>query len=252
MAILTAAQIKTILEGAVYPETVEINASLMQNDERRKYPSIDVQNITGEENTRGFPVSTTGQTFVIHLWYRYRSFGEQEEPEIKALEDVIYDTILNNANFQTTANLQVIQTWQRDSETFPVRRSHSTLTVSSEISEFEDNNFSVIVPGVGEVNLISKPVDSDIDTVEDILDDTLILKTEGIVKSKRTIVLEFATTASLLSTFRGFKAGRSSQQFTIQQPTGNETVDAFVTNIATSEVIVNRESFTVQLDVVNP
>ena len=103
MALLTAAQIKTILEGAVYPaaEGIEINAALMQNEERRKYPSIDVQNVTGEEHIKGYPTKTTGQTFLIHLFYRYRSFGEQHEPDIKALEDIIFDTIDANANFST-------------------------------------------------------------------------------------------------------------------------------------------------------
>lgn len=252
MVNLTAAQIKTILLTGTYPETVEINAALMQNDERRKYPSIDVQNITGKENLKGFPVSTTGQTFLIHLFYRYRSFGEQEEPNIKLIEDVIYDTIFNDTNFATTNNLTVAQSWQRGSDTFPVRRSHSTLTVTTEIAEFVNNNFSVIVPGQGTVNLISKPIDSDVDTIEDILDDTVILKTEGITKSKRTIVLEFGTTQTLINAFRTFKTTRTSQSFTIQQPTGNEAVNAFVTNISTSDVIVNVESFTVQLDVVTP
>ena len=252
MANLTAAQIQAILDAAVYPEDVEVNGALMQNDERRKYPSIDVQNITGEENLKGFPVSTTGQTFLIHLFYRYRSFGEQEEPNIKLIEDVIYDTIFNNTNFATTNNLTVAQSWQRPSETFPVRRSHSVLTVTTEIAEFADNNFSAIVPGQGTVILISKPKDSDIDTLEDILDDTLILKTEGIIKSKRTIILEFGTTQTLINAFRAFKDGRTSQSFTITQPTGAEVVDAFVTNITSSEVIVYVESFTVQLDVVNP
>jgi len=249
---LTAAQIKTILLTGTYPETIEINSSLMQNDERRKYPSIDVQNVTAEENLKGFPVSTTGQTFLIHLWYRYRSFGAQEEPNIKLIEDVIYDTIFNDTNFATTNNLTVAQTWKRDSETFPVRRSHSILTVTTEVAEFVDNAYTITIPGIGVTQLISKPVDTDRDTVEDILDDSLILKTEGIVKSKRTIILEFETTSTLLTTFRGFKTGRTSQQFTITQPTGAEVVDAFVTNIATSEVIATKQSMTVQLDVVIP
>lgn len=252
MSNLTAAQIKAILETAAYPENVEINAALMQNEERRKYPSIDVQNITGTENTRGFPTSTTGQTFLIHLFYRYRSFGEQEEPKIKALEDVIFQTIFDNVNFSTEVKLTVTQAWQRDSETFPVSRSHSVLTVFFDEIEFIDNLYSVIVPGEGTVGLISKPVDNDIDTVEDILDDTLILRTEGIIKSKRIIILEFESTTSLLETFRSIKAGSAFATFTIIQPTGNEVVDAFVTRIATSEVIVTKQSFTVQLDVVNP
>lgn len=251
MVTLTAVQIKAILETATYPEPVRISAALLQNENRRKYPSIDVQNVSSEENTRGFPVSTTGQTFLIHLFYRYRSFGESHEPDIKALEDVIYDTIFNNANFQTTQNLSVIQSWQRNSETFPVKRSHSILTVTTEIAEFVDNNFTLDVPTVGNVKLISKPINSETDTIEDVLDDTLILKTIGIVKSKRTIILEMATTSAILAAFRGFKNGRSSQVFTINQPAGNETVNAFVTNIATSEVIENRQSITIQLDVVN-
>jgi len=254
MSTLTATQIKAILEGVTtFPEDegIEINAALMQNDERRKYPSIDVQNITGTENTRGFPTSTTGQTFLIHLFYRYRSFGEQQEADIKVIEDIIYDTILDDSNFDTDQKLTVTQSWQRDSETFPVHRSHSVLTVSSEEIVFIDNLYSVLVPNLGTVGLISKPVDSDVDTLEDILDDTLILKTEGIVKSKRTIILEFESTSALLGAFRGFKDGRTSQEFKITQPTGDETVDAFISNIATSEVIVTKQSFTVQLDVVN-
>ena len=252
MAILTAAQIAAILDPNVvaYPEVVEVNAALMQNEERRKYPSIDIQNITGQENVRGFPTTTTGQTFLVHLFYRYRSFGQEHEPDIKTIEDVIYDTIFNDVNFNTDFNIQVSQQWDRKSETFPVHRSHSILTVSSEDTDFIDNLYFVDF-GLGNVGLISKPVDIDNDTVEDIIDDTVILRTEGIIKSKRTIILEFATTAELLTTFRGFKNARVAQSFTITQPTGIEEVDAFVTNIATSEVIVTKESMNVQLDVVN-
>jgi hypothetical protein len=167
MAILTAAQIKTILEGAVYPEDVEINGALMQNDERRKYPSIDVQNITGEEKFKEFPTSTIGQTFLVHLFYRYRSFGEQEEAKIKALEDVIFDTIDNNANFSINTKVTVTEGWRRNSETFPVRRSHSVLTVSSEeISATSPANsatpgdkINITIPNVGTFKVIAIPVD---------------------------------------------------------------------------------------------
>ena len=134
MANLTAAQIATILKAVVYPPTegVEVNAALMQNEERRKYPSIDVQNVTGDEKLKDYPASTLGQTFLVHLFYRYRSFGEQEEPNIKVLEDLIFDAIDNDANFTTDVKVTVTQSWDRQSETFPVHRSHSILTVSAE------------------------------------------------------------------------------------------------------------------------
>lgn len=129
---LTAAQIKTILLTGTYPETVQINAALMQNDERRKYPSIDVQNITGDEQIKDVPTTTLSQTFLVHLFYRYRSFGEQHEPDIKSIEDEIFSTLDANANFATNVKISVTQGWRRESDTFPVRRSHSILTVTAE------------------------------------------------------------------------------------------------------------------------
>lgn len=165
MVNLTAAQIKTILEGATYPETVEINASLMQNDERRKYPSIDVQNITGDEQFKDYPTTTLGQTFLVHLFYRYRSFGEQEEPAIKALEDVIFDTIDANSNFSTDVKITITQGWRRDSETFPVRRSHSILTVTAEelvpteSGTTPGDQINITLPSVGTFKVIAIPID---------------------------------------------------------------------------------------------
>ena len=142
MANLTAAEIAAILDAVVYPaeEGVEVNASLMQNEERRKYPSIDVQNITGDEQVKTYPTKTLGQTFLVHLFYRYRSFGVQEEPQIKVLEDLIFEALDNDANFSTDLKVSITQSWDRQSETFPVHRSHSTLTVTSdEISSTDDD-----------------------------------------------------------------------------------------------------------------
>lgn len=166
MVNLTAAQIKTILEAATYPEEVEINAALLQNDERRKYPSIDVQNITGDEQIKDFPTTTLGQTFLIHLFYRYRSFGEQHEPDIKAIEDVIFAAIDDNTNFSTDVKVSVTQSWNRQSETFPVRRSHSILRVTAEEISPTDpstatpgDQIDVTLPGVGTFKVISIPID---------------------------------------------------------------------------------------------
>lgn len=165
MANLTAAQIQSILDAAVYPEDVEVNGALMQNDERRKYPSIDVQNITGDEQLKDFPTTTLGQTFLVHLFYRYRSFGEQEEPSIKAIEDVIFATIDANANFSTDVKVTITQGWRRDSETFPVRRSHSVLTVTAEdISStsgvgIPGDTITITFPTVGTLKVISLATD---------------------------------------------------------------------------------------------
>ena len=139
----------------------------MQNDERRKYPSIDVQNITGDEQIKDFPSTTLGQIFLVHLFYRYRSFGEQHEPDIKAIEDVIFSTIDSNANFSTDVKISITQGWRRDSDTFPVRRSHSVLTVTAEelsatspaTGATPGDQINITLPVVGTFKVIEIPVD---------------------------------------------------------------------------------------------
>jgi len=137
----------------------------MQNDERRKYPSIDVQNITGDEQLKDFPTTTLSQTFLVHLFYRYRSFGEQHEPDIKAIEDEIFDTLDANSNFSTDVKITITQGWRRDSETFPVRRSHSVLTVTAEeisgtaSGTTPGDQINITIPVVGTFKVIAIPID---------------------------------------------------------------------------------------------
>lgn len=166
MATLTAAQIKTILETGVYPEVIQINAALMQSEERRKYPSIDVQNVTGDENLKDFPTKSVGQTFLVHLFYRYRSFGEQHEPDIKAIEDVIFDTLDQDAAFAVPGlKVSVAQGWRRQSETFPIQRAHSILTVTTAETEATDgagipgDEITITFPTLGTLTVISLATD---------------------------------------------------------------------------------------------
>lgn len=166
MVNLTAVQIRDILAAAVYAEPVEVNAALLQNDERRKYPSIDVENITGDQQIKDFPTTTLGQTFLVHLFYRYRSFGEVHEPDIKAIEDVIFSTLDANANFSTDVKISITQGWNRQSETFPVRRTHSILrVVAEEISSTSPSTavagdqIDITLPSVGTFKVISTPID---------------------------------------------------------------------------------------------
>ena len=60
MVLLTAAQIKTILDAITFTFNVKaINAFVVQNDSRRKYTSIDIANITGQEEIEDIQTTTT-------------------------------------------------------------------------------------------------------------------------------------------------------------------------------------------------
>ena len=122
IATLTAVEIKAILETATYPEQIRISAALLQNDNRQKYPSIDIQNITGDEKIKNFQTTTLSQTFLVHLFYSYRSFVEAHESYIKALEDIVCETMDANCSSSAEVDLSVSASWDRRSGTFPTRR----------------------------------------------------------------------------------------------------------------------------------
>jgi len=113
--------------------------------------------------------------------------------------------------------------------------------------------FFLTVPGItNPIPLISKPIDRDIDSIDDILDDTLILKDTAVIKSKRTIAAEFESTVAIISALRGIKDSRSSDSFTITSPTGVEVLTAYVTQLESSTGFSDMETSIIQLDVVNP
>ena len=214
MATLTAAEIKTILESPVSPgypanQGEEINAALMQNEERRKYPSIDVQNITGQEDLKDFPTKTTGQTFLVHLFYRYRSFGEQHEPDIKQYEDAIFNTIDQAGDFAVPGvKVTVSQSWKRDSETFPVHRSHSILTVTAENIEATDGSgipgdkIEITIGGIGPLTVISLATDEkSINKQLDLKDDAERIFTK--ISNTDLLVVEVELTKSTEITMAG-------------------------------------------------
>ncbi len=131
MVLLTAADIKTILDAIVFTNSVKaINAFVVQNNSRRKYTSIDIQNITGQEEIEDIQLTTTTQTFLIHLYYRNRGSGADQEGKIKTTEDQIYNAL--DAAQTTSTKITILQSWERKSRAFPIQSVVSTLRVTAD------------------------------------------------------------------------------------------------------------------------
>jgi len=131
MVLLTSADIKVILDAIVFTNSVKaINAFVVQNDSRRKYTSIDIQNITGQEEIEDIQLTTTTQTFLIHLYYRNRGSGADQEGKIKTTEDQIYNAL--DAAQTTSTKITILQSWERKSRAFPIQSVVSTLRVTAD------------------------------------------------------------------------------------------------------------------------
>ena len=113
--------------------------------------------------------------------------------------------------------------------------------------------FTLTVPGITDpIPLISKPIDRDVDTIEDIIDDTLIIRDIAPVKSKRIIMTEFETSSTDITTLRTIKLSRASNTYTIVSPSGSEDVTAYLTQLEDSPGFSDMETTIIQLDVVTP
>ncbi len=157
------------------------------------------------------------------------------DPDNPGTDPIFVRSIINNVNWEEQTRGQLVTV--------------ITMTLLATIGAL----FFLTVPGITDpIPLISKPLDRDIDNVEDILDDTLILKDTAVIKSKRTILAEFESTATITSTLRTIKDSRASDSFTITSPTGIEIVTAYVTQLSSSTGFSDMQTSTIQLDVVNP
>jgi len=131
MVLLTAEEIAIALTTGTYSEPLNaINAYVVEDVSRREYPSIDVENITGQERLRDVPTSQDKQTYLVHLYYRKTGFGDADEPNVKLLENEIFAVI--DALQTTDTKISITESWKRESQSFPTPHTESTLRVVTE------------------------------------------------------------------------------------------------------------------------
>jgi len=150
MVQLTAAQIASVLEDGVFTEPLNsFNPYVVLDAARREYPSIDVENITGQEKTKDVPTTNNKQTYLIHLYYRISGFGDADEPNVKLLEDEIFNII--DSLQDTSTKISITESWSREHPTDPTPHIHSTLRIvtdeiSSDIGGVVGDNITITFP----------------------------------------------------------------------------------------------------------
>ena len=131
MTLLTAADIKAILDVVSFSFNIKaINDFVVQDENKRLYRSIDIENITAREETEDVPTTNTKQIYLVNLYARIAGSGSQTEPEVQTLEEEIFDAL--DAAQGMDSKVIITQSWDRKHETFPVTRIKSTLRVTTE------------------------------------------------------------------------------------------------------------------------
>ena len=160
MALLTAEQIASVLEAETYSEELAaINPFVILDETRREYPSIDVENVTGQESIRDVPTTSDRQTYLVHLYYRTTGFGDADEPNVKLLENEIFAVI--DALQDTDTKISITESWDRAHPTDPTPHIHSKLrVVTEEISSTKQggitgDQITISLPTMGVFDVIN-------------------------------------------------------------------------------------------------
>ena len=165
MALLTSTEIAEALGGKAFSIDIKsINGYVIQDVARRDYPSIDVENITGQEQISDVPTSNTNQTYEVHLYYRIVGSGNIDEPNVQTLEDEIFETI--DSIQDTTTKITITESWQRKHSVEGTPHIQSTLRViTNEIFSTSGNGIrgdqmTITFPDIGTVDVINLINDS--------------------------------------------------------------------------------------------
>lgn len=256
--VLTSAQIKTILDGITFAETVVI-FGYVQEKNRRKFTNsfVEVENIAPEEINADRRVTTTNQQFKIHLYKKSIVANTEEEASLSLMETLIR-TELDNAVIGGVELFEEEKSWERNVRERPIKYNESILTVvvndiaSTETGGAVGAQMTITIGALSDMPLLSVPTGPDRERFESVIN----------VHGKRTQVVPFADektvfaevvdTEARRSSLATQKATRSAVSVTIKR-TGqtNETFNAVIVDVSSGGTVADVQSLFVQLEVLS-
>ena len=253
MVFLTAAQIKTILEGLSYPEPITI-VDFVQPESRRKFPSIEVENQGSELRRKTELVQESAQRFLVHVHYRIRASGSNDVAAEKLIEDIIMDG-LENATLAGNRIFIEDKEWNRLYPTQPRQNIESTLTVfSTEITSSSGTGivgaqWSVSLPGLPAMQVLNKPISRDVETTTPYYSDEMVRQGVDYTGETRNFFATVESSTARITTMRALKEAREEFQATLTRDADDEIVTAKLVEIGSGAPYSSLETITFQLEI---
>ncbi len=254
--VLTSAQIKTILDGITFGETVVI-FGYVQERNRRKFTNtfIEIENIKPDSEKADRRVTATDQQFLIHLYKKSIVANTEEEAALSILEGLI-KTELDNSQIAGVELFEEEKTWERNIRERPIKYNESILTVfaneiaSTEAGGITGAQMTITIGSLSDMPLLSVPTGPNRERFEPIVN--VFGKRTKIVPfaDERTIFAEIVDTSSRRSALSTMKNSRNPQAITIKR-TGqsDESITALIVDVSSGGTVADVQSFFVQLEV---
>lgn len=159
--VLTSAQIASYLDPLAYPIPIKLYSN-PQPQNRRKYPSIEVDNNVPQDVEENYEKTTTRQRFQIHIYMRIKMGDTNETVTLENIETLI-KTALDGVQIAGSVIYLETKSWNRNKLDQPVTYYDSILTISAEdIASTQaggvlGSKIQLGLPGPISIQLLSEP-----------------------------------------------------------------------------------------------
>ncbi len=256
---VTASQIKDEIDQALAGAgitTVRVY-DYAQIPNRRSYPCIEIVNAVPSDEQKDPRVTKVDQSFTVTLSIRIRGAGSTEVELQTQVETAVLNAI-DDLNLSGDIIVAENRRWNRSPNpiTRPVPHYQSTLTVlvtklSSTTGQGtlgDEMTFSV--PGLTDMPLLSKPLEREVSTHEDIYDDTRTRKTVAPITDTRSFFAEVEHTISRMTTLRNLRDARAKIACTLKRKTVPENFNGKIVALSSSASYTDVETITIQVEVI--
>ncbi len=254
MAVVTAAQIKALLDTALAGQNVRVY-DYLKPPTRQVMPFVEILNAQPQGNEADARVTNIIQKFDVTLKIKVRGAGSDETARQKVLEDLILpaldDTALGiNTIFVFNRN------WTRSQQPQPILHYESTLgvavtdTTSTTGAGTVGGLMTITIDTLADMAVLDKPAEKQTDAFENIFNDTRNRTEVSPIGDIRSFFVEVeAGPAARLTGLRGLVNARAAVSCTLKRPgQSDEVFNAKVVDLSNPAPFGNIETVIVQLE----
>ena len=258
MVTVTTAQLKSTIDAAL--ETNNLSSVNVYDhprpETRKRYPSVEIKAGVAEERLADERITRVTQRFDVTVRVKQRGVGSDEVAELKTLENIILPALDETALGQSEIFV-LNKTWQRSGELVPKPVPHLLSTLVVLVTDVESttgvgqvvHDMRVSFPNLPNMKLLTKPVERESQTTDNIYNDSMNRVEVGYLGDVRTWYGEVEYTGTRITQLRGDMNTRSKISFTIHRAEGDENLSGKIISVDHGGMLSEVETITIAVEI---
>lgn len=259
MAFLTASDIAELIRQGFAADGIK-NVQIKDyaaDIKRRKYPFIEIVNVEPTGTEADIRVTTITQKFTVTYYERKRGAGSSEITKIKKVEDSVLNK-LDNSVLGSGTLFTENKSWTRSAQVIerpiPHYRSILSVLVTDIVSTSGEGSIGakmlLTIGSLTDMQLFSKPIEREVEGVEDVYDDTRTRKRVAPIGDTQSFFGEFEWTQARMNTLRTLKASHTKIACILKRDGVPENFNGFLIEMSHGSGYSEEETIVVRIEIV--